>query len=269
MGLEKTLKYNDQGTVLHPYDENGKFGYVDENNHIVIPCKWADAGEFSEGLAPVMNEEGLWGYINTEGNLTIPCIYSFVSGFSNGLALVSEYQDDDKIVDNEAYIDKSGVLIGYTYYYNYPEIVTMYNSLLLARQKKYKEAIDMILPLAEVIKSDSLPRQRLIMYYGLNNQIDKYIEWCERTFDMFDSPCKESWPLLWLGDLYREGEGVEIDLLKSFHYYNQAREEVGDLYSVEKMEDLLNEHPELRDYSEVKDALHSYEVYFDDGEEDF
>ena len=50
---------NNEDLKLHSIlDENkGKFGFADEAGNVVIPCKWRDVGEFSEGLALVADDE--------------------------------------------------------------------------------------------------------------------------------------------------------------------------------------------------------------------
>lgn len=44
--------------------------------------------DFNEGLAPVQYGDGKWGFINTEGTLVIPCKWKRVRSFVNGLARV-------------------------------------------------------------------------------------------------------------------------------------------------------------------------------------
>ncbi len=48
---------------------------------------WDNANDFSEGLAGV-KKDGKWGFINTDGELVIPCIYDSVGAFSEGLCAV-------------------------------------------------------------------------------------------------------------------------------------------------------------------------------------
>ncbi len=36
-------------------DANENWGFIDKTGKVVIPCKWFDAGSFSEGLAPVLD----------------------------------------------------------------------------------------------------------------------------------------------------------------------------------------------------------------------
>ena len=49
-------------------NEDGLYGFKDQDNKVVIPCQWIHAGLFSEGLAPVMDDNDKYGYINNTGN---------------------------------------------------------------------------------------------------------------------------------------------------------------------------------------------------------
>lgn len=42
---------------------------------------------FSEGLARV-SADGKWGFIDTEGQMVVPCVYDFAWDFHDGLARV-------------------------------------------------------------------------------------------------------------------------------------------------------------------------------------
>jgi hypothetical protein len=46
---------------------NGRWGYIDGNNHWVIAPKFDDAKEFKSGRAAV-KFNGKWGYINKRGD---------------------------------------------------------------------------------------------------------------------------------------------------------------------------------------------------------
>jgi hypothetical protein len=66
------------------------YGYMNTKGKVLIPAKYTDATQFSEGLAAVKDKETqLWGYINLEGNLIIPFQFSEASFFSEGLAAIS------------------------------------------------------------------------------------------------------------------------------------------------------------------------------------
>lgn len=79
-----------------------KKGYINKAGEIVIPQIYRDAGDFSEGLAPVQSADTeLWGYIDKDGKQVIPAEYEKASAFSEETAYV---------VKNgmAGYIDKSG-----------------------------------------------------------------------------------------------------------------------------------------------------------------
>ena len=86
-------------------NEDGLYGFKDQDNKVVIPCQWIHAGLFSEGLAPVMDDNDKYGYINNTGKLVIPCKWSDTMYFSEGLAPV---QDEN---GKWGFIDKKGRVI--------------------------------------------------------------------------------------------------------------------------------------------------------------
>lgn len=78
-----------------------KWGFIDRSGKIVITFEYEDAGNFSEGLAPV-KKEGKWGYISRTGEVKIPFEFDEASDFSEEYAVVSK--------NGEAgFIDKNGV----------------------------------------------------------------------------------------------------------------------------------------------------------------
>ena len=70
-----------------------KRGYIDQTGSFVIEPRFDDAGDFSEGLAPVAvpGEPGLSkaGYIDRTGAWVIEPRFGWAQSFSSGLALVS------------------------------------------------------------------------------------------------------------------------------------------------------------------------------------
>lgn len=89
-------------------DFNGKWGYVDENLHLVIPFEWKYASEFSEGFAAVCDSNERVGYINIYGKMTVPCKWNYdwnFHRFCEGLARV----DDGMGV--KGYMNKSGQIV--------------------------------------------------------------------------------------------------------------------------------------------------------------
>ena len=77
----------------------GKVGYIDKTGKLVIPYQYGtvegDAADFSEGLAWVSNGDGKIGYIDKTGKLVIPYQYSRAGDFSEGLARVENYVDGE------------------------------------------------------------------------------------------------------------------------------------------------------------------------------
>jgi hypothetical protein len=75
-------------------------GYIDHRGKIVIPLRYKDTLDFSDGLAAVQKKE-LWGYIDKSGRMVIPARYQRADQFSEGLAYV-------ELGNKSLYIDKSG-----------------------------------------------------------------------------------------------------------------------------------------------------------------
>ena len=81
--------------------KDNKCGFIDRNGKIVIPFEYEDAGNFSEGFAPV-KKDGKWGYISRSGELKIPFDFGEASDFSEEYAVVSQN-------GKAGFIDKNGV----------------------------------------------------------------------------------------------------------------------------------------------------------------
>ncbi|MFA7686346.1 MAG: WG repeat-containing protein [Moheibacter sp.] len=122
-----------QAQELKPFeDENGKYGYKNNEGDVVIIPKYDHAEDFSEGLAVVglnFKTSSGWydtkyGYINESGEEVIQIIYVYASDFKNGTASVqlirptlteseanSEHRGSiiaEKIDELTYYIDKTG-----------------------------------------------------------------------------------------------------------------------------------------------------------------
>jgi tetratricopeptide (TPR) repeat protein len=73
-------------------EESGHWGYADADGHLVIPCEYAEAQPFREGLAWVRRPEASrWALIDTSGGTRIAANngYRAVGSFADGLAWVS------------------------------------------------------------------------------------------------------------------------------------------------------------------------------------
>jgi hypothetical protein len=91
---------------LERFQQEGKIGYRDAVGGVVIKPQFAEAGDFSWGLARVKPDaKGSWGYINGSGDEVIPPQYAAASDFVDGIAVVLR---NDKFV----YIGPDGSAMG-------------------------------------------------------------------------------------------------------------------------------------------------------------
>lgn len=105
-------------TTLQPSQQDGKWGFVDEQNITMITYSFDEVKPFSEGLAGV-RLGNKWGFVNLGGELVIPFSYddaiaanksaaqtpAFI--FENNKAWVSSLQNGTKMC-----IDKKGNSVG-------------------------------------------------------------------------------------------------------------------------------------------------------------
>ncbi|WP_461485039.1 WG repeat-containing protein [Pedobacter sp.] len=69
----------------------GKYGYIDKTGAVIIPFKYNVGKKFSEGLAAVKlwkNGREVWGFIDITGKEVIPLIYHTADDFSGGFARI-------------------------------------------------------------------------------------------------------------------------------------------------------------------------------------
>lgn len=97
----------------------GNYGFVNKSYKIVVPLKYDQAFEFSEGLASVAKcneakDRKLWGYIDKTGRVVIPLRFSSAYSFSDGIAWV-----EDANTKLWFFIDKTGKALS-TPIYEYP-----------------------------------------------------------------------------------------------------------------------------------------------------
>lgn len=94
-------------------NEAGLYGYRNKGDKsVVVPPKFVDAYEFSEGMAAISSSECKdicnYGYIDKTGEVAIPEIYAEAGTFKDGRALVSIGNCED-IPCKWGYIDRKGV----------------------------------------------------------------------------------------------------------------------------------------------------------------
>ena len=74
---------------LERFYQNGLYGYRTDSGKVVINPKYPDAGDYSEGLAPVqLPGDSMWGYINAKGDLVLAAKYNWAGSFDSGKAVV-------------------------------------------------------------------------------------------------------------------------------------------------------------------------------------
>ena len=91
-----------ENVKLIPFQQDGRYGFIDKGGCLIIPCLWKKTSKFSEGLAMVQDESYKWGFIDKTGKVVIPCQWTKAESFSEGLAKVED--DNGKY----GFIDKTG-----------------------------------------------------------------------------------------------------------------------------------------------------------------
>ena len=66
-------------------NDNCKYGFIDANANLVIPCLFDSVANFSEGLSLVRMGEN-YGFIDKQGNMVIEPQYTFATSFKDGKA---------------------------------------------------------------------------------------------------------------------------------------------------------------------------------------
>ena len=79
-----------------------KYGFINEQGQTVGEVRWDAVNSFSQGLAAVQ-ENGKWGFIDRTNTLVIPCRYSEVNAFKSDGTCDVRNPDGTWIV-----IDKNG-----------------------------------------------------------------------------------------------------------------------------------------------------------------
>lgn len=100
-------------TTLQPHQQDGRWGFVDENNVTMITYSFDEVRPFSEGMAGV-RVDSKWGFVNLGGELVVPFRFensgvqaednyngaaSFV--FTDGKAWVGNLQNGRKLCINK------------------------------------------------------------------------------------------------------------------------------------------------------------------------
>lgn len=83
------LGYLSEGLIN--FEKDGKMGFLDKSNTVVIPAMYFNFSAFSDGLAAVkVSETGKYGYIDKTNTLVIPAEYEDANPFTGGFAAVAK-----------------------------------------------------------------------------------------------------------------------------------------------------------------------------------
>lgn len=74
---------------LKPVEQDGKWGFINQDGELVIPYKYHYVRSFQDGLAMV-KLYGKWGYIDWFGNELIPIVFDEVTHFQDSHAFVKK-----------------------------------------------------------------------------------------------------------------------------------------------------------------------------------
>ena len=120
------LNFPEEGLLLARLD--GKTGFINVNGKVVVPFKYHDANNFSDGMAAVSQEtKAGWkiGFVDKSGKLVIDLKYYSIyldrTRFVNGFAVVRKTSDECGV------IDKTGKEITpfiYSYIYDFEKNIT-------------------------------------------------------------------------------------------------------------------------------------------------
>ncbi|MBK9448141.1 MAG: WG repeat-containing protein [Bacteroidetes bacterium] len=97
--IERLFSVNDR-ILFAVGEDRTAYGFIDQKGEIFIQPRFAEVGQFSEGLVKI-REGQKWGYANLQGEVVIPPQYGAVGDFHEGRA---------RVRDNRAwgYIDSVG-----------------------------------------------------------------------------------------------------------------------------------------------------------------
>ncbi|HXD77943.1 MAG TPA: WG repeat-containing protein [Puia sp.] len=118
LGSEEVRAFGSASVCLFPVKNGAKWGFMDINDHLVIPCTFDSTLGFSEGLAAVESNNE-WGFIDNTGKLIVRPQYFHIESFSCGLAQV--WTKDRKYPTS--FIDTTGKVV---FRCKYPDVTSFY-----------------------------------------------------------------------------------------------------------------------------------------------
>jgi hypothetical protein len=96
-----------EGVAAAKDEWTGLYGYIDKSGKFVIPPRYSNAEDFSEGLAEIKTAGGADGFIDHAGKtvMTFKRAVKGVADFQNGLAWVSKSGNPESIIVSNNYKD--------------------------------------------------------------------------------------------------------------------------------------------------------------------
>ena len=97
---------------LAAFESDGKWGFLDANQKVIIPAIYEETRDFKEGAAIVKNE-GKWGAVNRSGEWICTAIFDEMGDFNSGMSLA-------KFGNKYCYLKQNGKKVilqsGYKYF---------------------------------------------------------------------------------------------------------------------------------------------------------
>lgn len=87
--------------------KNGKYGYMNKQQKLVVAHKYDYVLDFTDGVGVVSNN-GLYGVVDATGKVVVPVKHSFISTYSSGLAPYGVEKSDGN--SQYGFIDKKGAV---------------------------------------------------------------------------------------------------------------------------------------------------------------
>lgn len=112
----------ENGPLLYPLKENGRWGYMDATGKTAVAPAYDYAWDLVEGMGR-FKDKGKYGFINEQGEVVIPASYAYAADFAGGYArintkdtTVADVQYDGYNLNSDwTYTDAQGVVFSQTF----------------------------------------------------------------------------------------------------------------------------------------------------------
>lgn len=104
--LESLERFQLVSEGLMPYKKNGKYGYMDENGRLVVPCIYSIAYPFDKKGHALVGKDGKYGYIDRNGKEVIPVRYKSAPAAIRGGRTMVILDDELLLLDEKGNVLK-------------------------------------------------------------------------------------------------------------------------------------------------------------------